>query len=188
MDSLRWLLTAIALSSVTHLQLAAQDREVLTLLAGGIIASVIWDIKDAGASARDYNRREQGLSIRPSLNPSRRQMGLSVNIPFPGTGVRRRHFTSPDRWSSRDPQTASLLSVGGTALGILTGSALLSGTPTSRDREKAGGVMVATGILIGPAIGHLYSHNVNRALGGVGLRALMGAVGFGVLLSASDDE
>lgn len=84
--------------------------------------------------------------------------------------------------TKKSPTQAQLYSLGGTLVPVLLGAGM------DRERDDIRLPLLATGIFIGPSIGHFYAENTSQALTGIGIRlggGALGALGFGAALSAS---
>jgi hypothetical protein len=71
----------------------------------------------------------------------------------------------------RSEETALLWSLGGTAVPIAAGVALVTS-----QQQGAGGFLIVTGVVIGPSLGHYYAGRPGRGLATIGLRAVVPVV------------
>lgn len=72
----------------------------------------------------------------------------------------------------------------GTLLPVGAGIALLAADPTTGDGDVVvGSLLIGSGLLVGPSLGHFYLGDGRRAWLGIGLRSA--AVGVGALISAT---
>jgi hypothetical protein len=82
----------------------------------------------------------------------------------------------------KSPTQAQLYSLGGTLVPVLLGAGM------DRERDDIRLPLLATGIFVGPSVGHFYAENTGQALAGIGIRlggGVLSIVGFGVALNAS---
>ena len=128
-----------------------------TISAIAVAGLVVFDIATAPASARRYNHH---LAVVPRVDVRHGSYGFAASWSFGRSSrVRASSYAAP---AHKSPGTAFVLSLTSTAAPILLGAAM---------QDDAGGVLVVSGLIIGPSVGHLYAGQVGRGLGTMGLRA-----------------
>ena len=132
--------------------------------AGFVVSAIavsglaVFDIATASASARRYNQRH--LAVVPRVDVRHGSYGFVASWSFGRSSrVHARSYAAP---APKSPGTAFVLSLTSTAAPILLGAAIQDGV---------GGVLVLSGLVVGPSVGHLYAGQVGRGLGTIGLRA-----------------
>jgi hypothetical protein len=145
-----------------------------TVSAITVSGLVVFDIATASASARRYNHRH--LAVAPRVDVRNGSYGFAASWSF-GRSSRlpARSYAAP---AHKSPGTAFVLSLTSTAAPILLGAAI---------QDDAGAVLVFSGLLIGPSVGHFYAGQVGRGLGTFGLRAAGTVVGLYWIVACMDD-
>ena len=129
-----------------------------TVSAIAVSGLVVFDIATASASARRYNQRH--LAVVPRVDVRHGSYGFAASWSLGRSSrVHARSYAAPAR---KSPGTAFVLSLTSTAAPILLGAAI---------QDDAGAVLVLSGLIVGPSVGHLYAGQVGRGLGTIGLRA-----------------
>ncbi len=82
----------------------------------------------------------------------------------------------------KNPRKAFWLSLGNTAIPIITGAILSSGSHSTR---TIGNVLLVYGVIVGPAAGLLYSNDVSKAFGGIGFRTVISLAGLAVVATST---